>query len=316
MNTNLIDRYLNTIRFWLPDDQPADDIIAEIREDLMSQIDGRELNDDELAALLKRRGEPSFVASQFGKHKPLIGSEWMPAYWFVLRLVTLRILVPVFCLIIGPIEWLQAPVHANFITFCLRQIWSLLVAQALAAGIITAIFAMLDRLQIQIHWDPRKLPNMPIGRAKVYTGRTRSSIVADLVAGAIATCVWVAVLRSPDMATWTIGSVRLSIAPVLFQYLWPFLILSLFGLALNWFLLAWPMRLSWGPWLRVALDAANLAVLCMLLAHGPPWIECNVPAYEESINLSMTIGFIAAIAISAWETMARIRANMRAMVIA
>ncbi len=37
----LIDRYVNAVRFWLPSDS-QDDIAAELDEDLRSQVAGRE----------------------------------------------------------------------------------------------------------------------------------------------------------------------------------------------------------------------------------------------------------------------------------
>ena len=49
----LLDRYLNAVRFWLPAAQ-QDDIIAELGDDIRSQIEereatlGRKLDDDDL----------------------------------------------------------------------------------------------------------------------------------------------------------------------------------------------------------------------------------------------------------------------------
>ncbi len=310
MNTNMIDRYLHTVRFWLPDNGNADDIIAELREDLMSQIDGRDLSDDDLAALLKRRGEPSFVASQFGQHKPLIAAEWMPIYWFVVQLVVLRILVPVFVLLIGPIEWLQTKGDANAVSFILRELGNLFVAQIFAAGAITTVFALLQRTPFRVNWDPRKLPPVPTRPAR-GSRQSKGSLIVEMVAGVIGSCVWIAILRSPEMASITIATVRLEIAPMWLHYIWPILVLTLASVMLNWFLLAWPMRLEYGPWLRVAIDAANLAILCAILLHGPPWIEASVAAIENVINASMTLGFIVAILVSSWELMLKIRTNLR-----
>jgi len=53
----LLDRYLQAVRFWLPPAQ-QNDIIAELGDDLRSQVEdresslGRPLNEDELVALL------------------------------------------------------------------------------------------------------------------------------------------------------------------------------------------------------------------------------------------------------------------------
>jgi hypothetical protein len=42
-STELIDRYLQAVRFWLPKTQRQEDLIAELGEDLRSQIDDKEI---------------------------------------------------------------------------------------------------------------------------------------------------------------------------------------------------------------------------------------------------------------------------------
>ncbi len=59
---DLVECYLHAVRFWLPRAR-QDDILAELSEDLRSQIDdretelGRRLDEDEVAAILKKRGQ-------------------------------------------------------------------------------------------------------------------------------------------------------------------------------------------------------------------------------------------------------------------
>ncbi len=69
---DLVECYLHAVRFWLPRAR-QDDILAELSEDLRSQIDdretelGRRLDEDEVAAILKKRGQPTRTAlSVFG----------------------------------------------------------------------------------------------------------------------------------------------------------------------------------------------------------------------------------------------------------
>src|ERR1700686_3233741 len=63
----LLDRYLQAVRFWLPRAQ-QNDIIAELGDDIRSQIEdresalGRPLNEDEQVALLQQTGHPMRVA--------------------------------------------------------------------------------------------------------------------------------------------------------------------------------------------------------------------------------------------------------------
>ena len=65
----LLDRYLQQVRFWLPK-AGRQDIIAESTEDLQSQIEqqeaerGRPLGEAEVEAILERWGHPMRVAGQ------------------------------------------------------------------------------------------------------------------------------------------------------------------------------------------------------------------------------------------------------------
>jgi len=69
----LIDRYLQAVKFWLPKAQKQD-IIAELSEDIRSQVEekeaelGRKLNDAEVEAILIQRGSPIVVAKASTLH--------------------------------------------------------------------------------------------------------------------------------------------------------------------------------------------------------------------------------------------------------
>jgi hypothetical protein len=110
----LLERYLQAVRFWLPKAQ-QEDILAELSEDLRSQIEeketelGRSLDETELGAILKKCGSPMRVASRFQPGQHLIGPAWFPVYRFVLKLVLLWVLIPVFALIVGPAIVLSSP---------------------------------------------------------------------------------------------------------------------------------------------------------------------------------------------------------------
>ena len=81
--TDLIDRYLQAVGFWLPRAQKQD-ILAELTEDLHSQLEdremelGRPLTESEVAEILRKRGRPVLVASQFLPQRSLIGENYAP----------------------------------------------------------------------------------------------------------------------------------------------------------------------------------------------------------------------------------------------
>jgi hypothetical protein len=162
----LVDRYLQAVRFWMPKTTKQDGLLAELGEDLRSQMDDKEtelarpLDQAEVAAILKHCGSPMVVAGRLGPKRYLIGPSLFPIYAFVLKMVLLWILVPVFLFIIGPVnlgnsagDWGRAAVST------LGDLWTGLF---IAGGIITFIFAVLERTHalagIDIKWDPSSLP--------------------------------------------------------------------------------------------------------------------------------------------------------------
>jgi len=66
----LLDRYLQAVRFWLPRAQQKD-IIEELGDDIRSQVEdkesaqGRPLTEDEMVALLYQTGHPMRVAVRY-----------------------------------------------------------------------------------------------------------------------------------------------------------------------------------------------------------------------------------------------------------
>jgi hypothetical protein len=165
----LIDRYMQAIRFWLPRNQKRD-IIQELSEDLHSQIEekesglGRKLSEDEIATILKQRGNPILVAGSFLQQQYLIGPVLFPIYSFVLKMVALFYLVPWILVWIGLVTFDPA-YRAHHLGVGLLDDWVAfwkLVFLFFAA--ITAVFAVLERAQAKSkfldNWDPRKLPRV------------------------------------------------------------------------------------------------------------------------------------------------------------
>src|ERR1700690_2186329 len=144
-NMELLNRYLHAVRFWLPKSQ-QDDIIAELGEDLRSQIEDQEaalghpLDEGALAAILKQRGHPILGAGGNLPQRSLIGPALFPIYQFILKLVILWILPPVFILVIGPATVLSGRDPSLAL---IETAWTLLMAGVFAFGVITLIFAAM-----------------------------------------------------------------------------------------------------------------------------------------------------------------------------
>ncbi len=163
---DLLDRYLQAVRFWLPKMPREEDLITELGEDLRSQMEdkeeelGRPLEKTEIAAILRRCGSPMMVAGRLGPQRHLIGPALFPIYEFVLKMVLLWILVPVFLFIVGPVN--VANSSGDWGLAVARTIGDLWSGLFIAAGTITLVFAVIERtnahLGIEIKWDPLKLP--------------------------------------------------------------------------------------------------------------------------------------------------------------
>lgn len=177
----LLDRYLQAVRFWLPRKQ-QNDIIAELGDDLRSQIEdresslGRPLNEDELVALLKQAGHPLWVAGRYQKQQALIGPVLFPLYSFVLKIVALGYLGP--WLLTWIVLTVLVPSHraANPALTLIGGWGSLWTTMVVIFGSVTLAFAILERVQSAMsalqQWEPRKLPR--VSRRKERVSRVES----------------------------------------------------------------------------------------------------------------------------------------------
>jgi hypothetical protein len=310
---DLVERYLQAIRFWLPG-RDAEDIIAEIREDLVSQIAEREMTEDEVVAMLQKRGSPPFVASQYAQFQPLIGAQWMPTYWFVLRVAILWILVPVHLFILGPIRVALRASAVDFypIQSILSVLGGMVQSMLMAAAVITCVFVLLQRMKQNIAWDPRTLPRLSTAFRARWSDLPLSKVLSDFAGGAISSLLWGAFLWSRDSFVWNVGGLQIGLGPVWDMFAWPAFLAGIAILAVSWLRLAWPgSRIEYLPWLSMAAEATAFCVTCGLLATGGPWVSSPNPQIEVWSNVSMRIGLIVAIAIQGWELWRRVHHSTR-----
>ena len=201
----LLDRYLQAVRFWLPRKQ-QDDIIAELGDDLRSQIEeresalGRPMNEDELVTLLKQAGHPLWVAGRYQKQQALIGPVLFPLYSFVLKIVALGYLVP--WLVVWIVLTVFVPSHrAADPLLTLAGGWASFCTNIIVIfGSVTLAFAILERVQSAVsalqQWDPRKLP-----RPKDRVSRVES--VFGLVFSIVYIAWWLSLPRYGRVDIWT-----------------------------------------------------------------------------------------------------------------
>ncbi len=258
----LLDRYLQAVRFWLPKAQQQD-IIAELSSDLHSQIDdketelGRPLDDAELEVILRRCGSPILVASRYRPQTHLIGPALFPIYQFVLKLVLLWILVPVIVVIVGPAIIVPATNRWG----ALLQTWSTLwFAMFVAAGVITLIFAVLERTQAKLQlfekWSLRSLPPAP----KPQHPLSRTQTIFEMVFGIVGLLWLLAVPQYPFLILGP-AAAFLKPAPIWHGFYLPMILLALAGLAHQCVSL---MRPQW-TWLPPTARLLNNVLVLILV---------------------------------------------------
>lgn len=95
---NLLDRYLATLRIFLPRAQ-RDDIAREIAEEIGQQLDdqetelGRPPTVEEQAAVIGSYGHPLLTAARYRPQQHLIGPVVFPYYWLALKIIVVLTLL-------------------------------------------------------------------------------------------------------------------------------------------------------------------------------------------------------------------------------
>ena len=262
-SAELIDRYLQAVRFWLPKSHRQDDLIAELGEDLRCQIEDKEtelghpLDKAEMAAILKRCGSPMMVAGRIGPQRHLIGPALFPIYEFTVKMVLLWILVPVFVIIVGPVNLANSGgdwASAVFNTF--GDLWSGLF---IAAGIITLVFAMIERtnthLGAEIRWDPLKLPPVRAGERKPSPLKAVCQFGFNVFG-----LVWLLLLPKYPVLILGPAAALLRATLLLHTFYLPIVLLTVVALLSSGIILARP-QWTWFPLLSHLLQSALVLIL-------------------------------------------------------
>ena len=151
---DMIDRYLEAVAAQLPVEE-RDDIIAELRDLILSRVEAREaekerpLTDDEREAILKEIGHPLVVAARYRKGPDsLIGPELFP-YWLFAVKAGLLILATVhgLSLLIRLIGG-----SANFGQDIAQGFHGLFAAGLTLIGITTLAGAVMEHYAIRPKW--------------------------------------------------------------------------------------------------------------------------------------------------------------------
>ena len=277
----LLDRYLQAIRKYLPN-RRQDDIIAELRANMESQIEdreselGRPLTQGEFEDLLRKMGPPVVVASRYQPQQYLIGPTIFPLYIYVLRIALLWafiITVLVSAVILPLVN------QSNTVVESLFRVPGVLIQ---VAGWVTIVFAAIEFAStrypkicppmdgITQMWHPQSLP--PLEKDILRAGKPRSFAlaVADVFFSALFLGWLLLVPRYPFLIMGP-GVVYLKVGPFTLAPVWTTFFWWVVTLAM--IQIAWKcIDLARGKWQfpnriqHIAFKTIGLAPIIILLA--------------------------------------------------
>jgi hypothetical protein len=282
---DLIDRYLDAVRLFLPRDQ-RDDIAAELRDALLTRREdkeaelGRPVTRKEDEALLHDYGHPLIVAARYRSPQYLIGPELYPIYAFVLLIVLAAIGLS--AAITGVVSVAVAGGDVvRGLGAALNVAWS---GGFGGIGAVTAIFAVLQRTgasqRIALDWSIRDLPRITRRRPRQPWFEHASGIVFFI----LFLFWWVGLIRlwTPDIPLQTGGVLHFAVAPALQGLYLPVLGFAAGSIAVRALMLAGRDVRS----IALALDAvlrAALAGIAGIALYAGHWAVVSGAGVDPSV---------------------------------
>jgi hypothetical protein len=334
---DLLERYLQAVRTYLPKAQ-QDDIIKELSENLRSQIEdketglGRSLNEDELAAILKRHGHPLFVASRYRQVRNLIGHTLFPFYWFSMK---------VMLAVVGfsyAVAALVLVAEGKTLLEVLGAVFSYTGAVLPTFAWVTIVFAVLDigntkfRLLERItnesndKFDPRKLSalrrSLDSPDAKPIP---RSKTIFELFFNVAFVLWWIRVTPIRRLALFMTlgpaglaGKIPFQLGPVWQALFVPVVLLSLATIGQQIVTLSYPHMVKFYCAARLITNASSLILLYILIRAGD--LLVLVPGVQDPsnfveplriVNLTLHYSLMLAAAITVFECLKMARKLIR-----
>jgi hypothetical protein len=313
--SDLIDRYLAAIARELPEAQRAD-ITAELRDELMSQLEGQEerlgrpLTMTELEAALRDFGNPLVVAGRYRKTQHLIGPQILPFWWQAIR-VTLTVIAAVYVVLIVLALLVQTPSE--------RDVPSPVLVLGFAFGLITFMFAMVERYgnpeKLARRWRPRRLPP---ARGKT---KGRFEIMVEIGMTLVALAWWIGLIHFQNVMPGT--ELKVDLATVWADWYWWIVAYWIGELIVNGHALLQPARVRLNAGLAIVRNLAGATILFNVRQAGhfvdvsSPYIPADsLVVVQANFDRGFGFGIGAAIAIfivlaavEAWRLRGFLRAN-------
>lgn len=293
---DLVERYLAAVGRELPDAQRAD-IVAELRDALMSRVEereealGRPLDRRELEKLLVDYGHPLVVAHRYRRIQYLVGPAVFPFWWAGLK-ATLVIGAGVY-LVLAVIALLTSGDLHRIIARTIPNLWQ---GFLIAFAVVTLIAIGLEQgggVRRLARWRPSELP------PRRLRTRSRFDHVVEIGFGVIFILWWVGAIRFRDLAPQALEG-AVAMAPTWDLWRGPVLAYLLFELFANLLSFVRPAWVRTNATLRLMRNLTGAGLLAGILQTGP-WIEVADPVQhslgEAAINRGFEIGLTAMAAV-------------------
>lgn len=293
----LLDRYLQAIRKYLPNHR-QDDIIAELRANMESQIEdregelGRPLTEGEFEDLLRKMGPPVVVASRYQPQQYLIGPTLFPLYFYVLRIALLWAFIVTVLVSAVVLPLVDQSVN---VADSLSHIPGILIQ---VAGWVTLVFAGIEYAStryphvcppiegITKKWHPNSLPELDEETVRAGKPRSFAMAVAEIVFGSLF-LGWLLLVPKYPFLVMGPGAAFMKaspfeLAPVWWTFFW-------WVVGLNMLQIAWKcVDLARGKWRfrnriqQIAFKAVGLIpILVLLTAPDRIYVLLKNPGVDQ-----------------------------------
>lgn len=317
MHTDLVERYLQAVRFLLPRKQ-RDDVDRELSEDLRAQVEekeaelGRSLTEDETAAILKGLGHPAALALRYQPARHLIGPEVFPFFAFAVKsilaaLAVVHIVLPgIYFIVAGEPSRRVVGLFLRFPGVALQVLaWT------------TIAFAILDTRVVRsavagalAGWRPQSLPEIA---RKEEASRPPSA--SGLALTAFLSVWWLAGIAYPPLILGP-AAAHVTLGPSFERLYVPIAASAVASLAVGWLQLSHPDWKSTLVYWGMAADALALVTLYLLArvdVFVVPATAASDPALlgtlNDAVRVAMQVSLVATGAAIAWKYMRSLRAG-------
>jgi hypothetical protein len=271
---DLIERYLNAVKPFLPPDQ-RDDIVKELSANLHEEADereaelGRPLSDSELESILTAHGHPLTAAGRyqtnqggltFGRQliSPMLFPLYLRALWILIAFGTLIHIGVLVALGVSGVSINSGDIVNSFFTQFFVQF-----------AVVTILFCVADRILPATPWRDLSAGIAPAARPP-RRARDRVSLVESIaqIVALIAVAIWLQVVYThPESLVGSIGTTY-RLGPAWSYVVFPTAAIFAANLIQSIINLARPDWTSLRAVTRALTDLAGLAILLYLIFAG------------------------------------------------